>query len=267
MDNLDKTKIKLEGIIFDFGFTLFHFVNPSLERYMDIQYQGLNLVAEFLKNNGLFENNFQAEKFLENVKKQNLIHLQLSFKTKLEYPTSYIIGLVLKDMKELNSLKLKKFLAPENLESLSDLYHSVSENEWIPFVDTEKTLRALSETNIKTAVLSNTRNHNTIINILKKHDIIDYFNSIVTSAAFGKRKPDIKIFHHTLEKLDLSHSPESCIMVGDEVADMIGGKKAKLKTIMINRDFKFPFEQELLPKYQPDFKINNISELLNYINL
>lgn len=259
MDNLNKTKIKPEGIIFDFGFTLFYFKNPSLERYMDIEYQGLNLVAEFLKNNGFFENNSQVEKFIENVKKQNLKYFQLSSKTKLEYPTAYLLGLVLKNMNVTN-------LTPEILDQLSDKYHSLSEEEWIPFEDTRETLETLAQTRIKTAVLSNTRHHNSIINMLKKHNLLDYFNSIVTSAEFGKRKPNVEIFLHTLENLDLSHCPESCIMVGDEVADMIGGKKAKLNTIMIKRDFKFPFEQELLPKYQPDFKINKISELLNHVN-
>ncbi len=81
MDNLIKTKIKPRGIIFDFGFTLFHFENPSLERYIEIEYQGLNLVAEFLKSEGLLTDEL-FEIFVENVKKQNIKFLQLCFRTK-----------------------------------------------------------------------------------------------------------------------------------------------------------------------------------------
>jgi len=266
MDNLIKTKIKPEGIIFDFGFTLFHFENPSLERYIEIEYQGLNLVAEFLKSEGLFNDN-QIDTFVENVKKQNRKFWQLSIKTKLEYPTAKILEFVLKNMKNLEPSILKKFLTTEILNKLSDKYHSFSDDAWIPFSDTKQTLMTLLDAKIKIAILSNARHHNSIINMLKKHHLFEYFNTIVTSAGFGKRKPNIEIFHNTLDKLGLSHCPESCLMIGDEAADMIGGKKAKLNTFLIKRSFKFPFEQDILPKYKPDFRINNISDLLNYIHI
>ena len=266
MDNLIKNKIKPEGIIFDFGFTLFHFMNPSLENYIETEYQGLNLVAEFLKKEGLFSDE-SFDIFVKNVKKQNIKFLYLSFKTKLEYPTTYILEFVLRNMKELESSILERFLTPEVLNELSNKYHSFSDDAWIPFEDTRKTLETLTEVKIKTAVLSNAQHHNSIINMLKKHDLYDYFNTVVTSADFGKRKPNIEIFQYTLKKLGLSYCPRNCIMVGDEAADMIGGNKAKLNTILMERSFKFPYEQEILPKYKPDFTINKISDILNYIHI
>lgn len=266
MDNLIKTKIKPEGIIFDFGFTLFHFENPSLEKYIEIEYQGLNLVAEFLKKEGLLTDEL-FEIFVETVKKQNIKFLQLCFRTKLEYPTAYILELVLKNIKELDPIKVKRYITPKVLNELSDKYHSFSDDAWIPFEDTRKTLETLAEVKIKTAVLSNARHHNSIINMLKKHHLFDYFNVIITSADFGKRKPNIEIFQYTLKKLGLSHCPGNCIMIGDEAADMIGGKKVKLNTFLIKRSFKFPYEQEILPKYKPDYTINKISDILNYIQI
>lgn len=266
MDNLFKTKIKPKGIIFDFGFTLFYFKNPSLERYIEIEYQGLNLVAEFLKNEGLFNKN-QIDTFVENVKKQNRKFWQLSIKTKLEYPTAKILEFVLKNMKNLEPSMLEKFLTTENLKKISDKYHSFSDDAWIPFADTKQTLIKLLDANIKIAVLSNARHHDSIIKMLKKHNLLNYFNTIVTSAGFGKRKPNVEIFHFTLEELGLSDCPESCLMIGDEAADMIGGKKTKLNTFLIKRSFKFPFEQDILPKYKPDYTINKISDILNYIQI
>lgn len=266
MEKNSTKKISPEAIIFDFGFTLFHFRNPSLERWNKLEEEGLNLVVEFLKKGGLFEKETQLIQFTKKVKSLNFKFLKMCFKTKLEYTSSYIFEQALKDIKYLDPVKLEKFSTSSMLEKMSDLYYSAGESEWIPFEDTRRTLESLSEMKIKTAVLSNIKHHNIVLRQLKEHNLLDFFETVVTSAQFGKRKPNVEIFWHILEKLGLSHCPKECIMVGDEVADMIGGKKAELKTILIVREFKFPFEQELKSKYHPDFKVNKVSEIIKLIS-
>ena len=59
-------------------------------------------------------------------------------------------------------------------------------------------------------------------------------------------------------------SPEDCMICGDEYADISGGNRAGLKTILCHRAFKFPFEKELGD--QEHIKINNISEIINLID-
>jgi putative hydrolase of the HAD superfamily len=93
---------------------------------------------------------------------------------------------------------------------------------------------------------------------------LKYFDTVVTSAKFGKRKPNPEIFHHTLKKMGLEmESSSSVLMVGDEYADIIGGQRAGLQTILCEREFEFPFEKEIdIPNI---IKVGNISEILNYI--
>lgn len=101
-------------------------------------------------------------------------------------------------------------------------------------------------------------------NLLKKHDLLKYFDAVVTSAKFGNRKPNPEIFHHTLKKMGLKkESSPSVLMVGDEYADIIGGQRAGLQTILFERQYKFPFEKEIdVPNLR---KISNISEILDFI--
>ncbi len=260
-------KLKPEAIIFDFGFTLLYFVNPSMEKWNSLEEQGLNLVGKFLLNKGVFTKDIQIQRFIKKVRRLNLKFLKRSFETKLEYTSSYIFKEALNEMKYLDGAIINDFLTLEVLEEMSDMYYSIGEKEWIPFEDTLETLNKISEANIKTAVLSNTKHHNIILKQLRDYNLLNYFEIVVTSAEFGKRKPNIEIFQHTLDKLGVSNCPENCVMIGDEAADMIGGKKAKLTTILINREFKFPFEQEIKKKYQPDYKIDKISELFKYIQI
>lgn len=248
--------MKLEGLIFDFGFTLFEFKEASVEKYFECYRKGLKKAIEKLKEMKILKTNEIITQFSKLFNMKRSLFFKQSIKTKKEYPTTHIFELVID---ELNLKKLNKELY---LELATD-YHSYEEEEWVPFEKTKETLEKLSNLkHIKMAVLSNHPHHTTIINVLKKYDLFDYFDTVVTSAEFGKRKPDPEIFLYTLRRIGLK-TPESCMICGDEHADIVGGNRAGLKTILCKRLLKFPFEKEIdIPNY---IKINDISEILNYI--
>ena len=81
-------------------------------------------------------------------------------------------------------------------------------------------------------------------NSLKRHQLFNYFDAVITSAEFGKRKPDPEIFFYTLKKMGLAENSE-CLVCGDEYADVVGGDRAGMKTILCERKYKFPYEIEL----------------------
>ena len=100
-------------------------------------------------------------------------------------------------------------------------------------------------------------------NSLKEYSLFQYFDAVVTSAEFGKRKPDPGIFHYTLEKMGLTENNE-CMVCGDEYADVVGGDRAGMQTILCERKYKFPYEREL---DVPDLiRIEDISEILEYLD-
>jgi len=255
--------MEIKSIIFDFGFTLFYFKDPSIEKYFNCFKEGLEKCVKLLKKSNILEGDTAGVKLINLFNKHRRLAFKQSIETKIEYPTVDIFKTVLKNLYEQNIIQDISNLNEGEYKELGDIYHSVEEDMWTPFPVTEKTLKRLKNLeDIKLAVLSNHPHHISIKRLLKKYDLLKYFDVLVTSAKFGKRKPHPEIFHHTLEKMGLSDA-STCMMCGDEYADIIGGHRAGLKTILCQRLFKFPYEKEInLPVL---LKINDISEIFNHL--
>lgn len=253
----------VKGIIFDFGFTLFYFDDPSVERYYDCFNKGLEKCVELLKEANIIKNDTAAETFLNVFNRERRSALKQSFKTKIEYPTAQIFKTVIEKLFEKRLIEDVNNLNENYYNNLANIYHSVEEEMWFPFEATENTLKELSKLeNVKLAVLSNHPHHYSVKNLLRKYDLLKYFDAIITSAKHGKRKPHPDIFYHTLKKMGL-HETSSCVMCGDEYADIVGGHRVGLKTILCERVYKFPFEKEIdVPEL---IKISNISEILKQL--
>jgi HAD superfamily hydrolase (TIGR01549 family) len=256
--------MKIKGFIFDFGFTLFYFDNPSVEKYYECFKKGLLKSIEILKEKRVWSKKITDESFIKTFAKKRQYFFRKSIKTKTEFPTSLIFQNVLESLRKENIIKNIDHLDLKTYEKLAEIYHSCEEDEWEPFENTRETLETLSKKKIKIALISNHPNHQTIENMLKKHDIAKYFDFILTSAKYGKRKPDPNIFLHTLERMDLKNQANSVIMCGDEYADIVGAQRANLQSILLERKYKFPFEKEIeVPNLR---KISDLSEILEFIN-
>ena len=253
----------IKGVIFDFGFTLFYFDNPSVERYYECFKKGLLKSIGILKEKNVWNDNLTSEAFIEKFSKKRQYFFRKSIKTKLEYPTSLIFQNVLESLKKEEIINNLDKLTESAYNELAELYHSCEEDEWEPFENTKETLEKISIKNLKIGLISNHPNHITIKKMLKKHDLFKFFNIVVTSAKYGKRKPDPNIFYYALKKMGLENQPNSVIMVGDEYADIIGAQRANLQSILLERKYKFPFETEI--NVSNLRKISNISEILDYI--
>jgi HAD superfamily hydrolase (TIGR01549 family) len=80
------------------------------------------------------------------------------------------------------------------------------------------------------AVVSARDAHSTI-RLLEKFDLIHYFQAVITSQTCQHTKPFPDPILFAAEQLDLS--PESCVMVGDTIVDMIAGKAAGAQTVAV----------------------------------
>lgn len=248
--------MKVEGLIFDFGFTLFQFKDVSVEKYLDCYRKGLNKSITKLMEIKVLKHDSEIKQFIKTFNEKRSSYFKQSIKTKNEYPTSLLF-------KEVFRILNLNILSEKIYSELANIYHSCEEEEWIPFKQTKETLKRLSDLKkVKIAVLSNHPNHTTIHNLLIKHDLSKFFDAVVTSAEFGRRKPDPEIFYYTIKKMGLK-KPESVVICGDEYADIVGGHRAGLQTILCKRSYKFPFEKEIdVSNY---IKIDNISEIIKLI--
>jgi HAD superfamily hydrolase (TIGR01549 family) len=250
----------IRGIIFDFGFTLFYFNEASLEKYLNCYKRGLKKSIEVLKGLGILKQTSEANKFMNKFNSLRTRYFRESMKTNKEYPTSLIFKQVFEFM------NIKEF-DQEFLNHLTSIYHSCEAEEWIPFQKTENTLKELSKIpDLKLALLSNHPHHNTIKNLIQKHKLLQYFDMVITSALFGKRKPHIEIFNYTVEKMGFKEQDKKhIIMCGDEYADIMGAHRAGLQILLFERQYKFPYEKEIpLANIK---KIQDISEILNIISI
>ena len=255
--------MSIKGIIFDYGFTLFHFDNPSVERYYECFKKGLLKSIDYLKELNIWKDQISEDDFVKKFAKARETFWRKSRKTKEEFPTSKLYQHVLESLWEEKVINSINHLNEKAYLKLEEIYHSFEMEEWKPLPKTKETLEKLSTFEIRLAVLSNHPSLSMVKNSLKRHQLFNYFDAVITSAEFGKRKPDPEIFFYTLKKMGLAENSE-CLVCGDEYADVVGGDRAGMKTILCERKYKFPFERELdVPEL---IRIDDISEILEHLD-
>jgi len=73
-----------------------------------------------------------------------------------------------------------------------------------------------------------------IYSLLKENRLDDFFEVITISGEIGFKKPDTKIFHHTLHQTSLQ--PNQVVYVGDTDDDVFGSQQSGILPILIQRN-------------------------------
>ncbi|MFN2216203.1 MAG: HAD-IA family hydrolase, partial [Anaerolineales bacterium] len=123
-------------------------------------------------------------------------------------------------------------------------------------------LETIKQMGYKIGMISNVNSRGQVPTNLKKYGIIDYFDPIVLSSEYGRRKPDPAIFHYAAR---LANVPTSkCLFVGDRVIrDVIGAQKAGYgMVVQINHDYDHG-EDDSGPA--PDAVIDNMDQLVDIL--
>ncbi|KAI1012478.1 hypothetical protein LB504_008478 [Fusarium proliferatum] len=93
-----------------------------------------------------------------------------------------------------------------------------------------ETLRSLRKNGYRTAIITNGPTESQIEKA-KAIGVFDLVECVITSQEAGHPKPDVRIFQHALEKLEIK--PENAYMVGDSVdADIKGALDAKITPVL-----------------------------------
>lgn len=113
------------------------------------------------------------------------------------------------------------------------LYERVMDpRAWIPYPDTEPTLRALRVRGIKVGIVSNVPQD--LRPIFAVHALQDLVDAFTHSFEVGVEKPDPAIFLRACERLGTK--PEETIMVGDHPVADAGALKAGLRFHLLPPD-------------------------------
>jgi pyrophosphatase PpaX len=127
------------------------------------------------------------------------------------------------------------------------------------FKGVNETVKRLKEDGFKIAIVS-TKILDTVVKGLKLTKLDPYFDVIVALDHVEKPKPDPEAIYVALKQLD--STPEKAIMVGDNYHDILAGKNAGTKTAAVAWSMK---GRDFLAKYEPDFMLDEMSDLLKIV--
>jgi len=126
-----------------------------------------------------------------------------------------------------------------------------------PFV--RETLNQLRNEGYKMAIVSNTPYHPMVEAKLRRENLLDYFDAIVSSHRVGLRKPLSRIFMHAVELL--GGNINGAIMIGDSpYEDIMGAKRLGMKAIWV-----FKENEKIHPP--ADAVIKRFSELITVLKV
>ncbi len=150
-------------------------------------------------------------------------------------------------------------LSQEQLREAMRAMFSVTQTNWSAEEDAVPTLRALRDNGFHTGVISNASDEDNAQVLVDIGGLRPYLEYIVTSAAFGTRKPDPSIFQLALNFFHID--PREAVMVGDTPeADIVGAHRSGMQGIWIKRRAHGP--ALLDPEAVPDATISALSEIL-----
>jgi putative hydrolase of the HAD superfamily len=123
-------------------------------------------------------------------------------------------------------------------------------------------LLAIQQMGLKIGLISNVCSRGQVPLNLEQYGLRHYFDPVVLSSQYGRRKPDPAIFHHAAR---LAGAPTSrCLYVGDRIArDILGARRAGFGlTVQIRHHFDHG-EQDT--GAAPDAIIQHMDELLEIL--
>jgi len=150
-----------------------------------------------------------------------------------------------------------KNIPPNLMPQLTEAFVSPILDDPPPLIyGAKEILQEIKKESYKIGLICNTGRTpgRTIRILLERLGMINYFDVTIFSNEFGIRKPDPRIFLHTLTQLK-SH-PQSSLHVGDIVElDVLGAKNAGMISVHFNPN------QTRYAEIQPNFSIKELAEL------
>ena len=127
--------------------------------------------------------------------------------------------------------------------------------------DTAAVIKELHRRGYKLGIVSNSFSGTGTPKLLKEYGLYEYFDTIVLSSGFGKRKPDPSMLFKAADDMDIL--PAEAAYVGDKIdRDVISAKKAGFALTVYIKNPGKPVQDPQYPNLKPDFTIIELSELL-----
>lgn len=156
----------------------------------------------------------------------------------------------LMELDEVVLSKLEEILATQILSDLPVLIDG-----------TQEILSYLKNKNYKTGLICNTgRSPGRVLReVIKRRNILHFFDALTFSDELRIRKPNPKIFLHTLESLN--SSPATSLHIGDELkSDILGAKRCGMSAGWLVPEWSGS-QVNFSPEEEPDFILKDLTSL------
>ena len=234
----------LSAVLFDLGSTLVYSKDPWLPIYEQADLALLNILrqagikinsASFYKDFGGFIQSYYEYKPVDNLETTTFTYLR-NWLSKHDFP-----------------------IPPEMvIRNALNAFYSVTQTNWILENDAIYTLESLKSAGYVLGLVSNTSDDSNVRGIIDHWKLSPFFNTIVTSASLGIRKPDARIFKVALNEIQVQ--PEAAVMVGDTLAaDILGANLMGIYSIWVTRRAETPREGELA--IQPEAVVTELRQI------
>jgi putative hydrolase of the HAD superfamily len=135
--------------------------------------------------------------------------------------------------------------------------YAVTQSNWFPEEDAIPTLETLKARGFHLGLISNAADDENTQTLIDKGGFRPYLEFILSSAAFGKRKPHPAIFRAALDHFGVKAS--QAVMVGDLMeTDIFGAHQIGMSSIWITRRVA---KKESGIKVEPDAEVKTLREI------
>ncbi len=140
-----------------------------------------------------------------------------------------------------------------------DFYEATGHKRSQLYDGVQETVKQLYDAGYTLAVVTN-KPSRFVPEILKQHDILDYFSDIIGGDRFATRKPDPIALNWLLEKHQLTAA--NMLMVGDSKNDILAAKNAGCESFGLTYGYNHGEPIELS---EPTYIADNFSDLLKVV--
>ncbi len=238
-------------IFFDLGYTLINFEGdvPSVLR------KSYRSLVQALINSGY---SLDANEFIRQYEKIINAYYVVRDIDLIEQPVGDIVNKTLAHLDQSPA-------SPNVIDEAVEAMFKVTEACWKVEPDAHEMLTSLIANGYRLGMISNASDLPDLNRLVKNAGLGKYFSAIVVSAAEKIRKPDPRIFTKALDLM--GSTPSTSIMVGDTLtADIMGAQKSGLRAVWITRRANRPENARVQSLVIPDWKINQLSELIPLLN-
>jgi putative hydrolase of the HAD superfamily len=230
-------------VIFDLGGTLIYDKDP----WPPIFHRADLALLETLQNSGL---QIEPSTFFHGRRGLLSLYYDRRGDDIGEETTAVLLKQLLEEQGNLN-------VSRESIATTLRTMYAVTQTNWFPEEDAIPTLQTLKEHGFQLGLISNAADDENTQTLIDKGGFRPYLEFIISSAAFGKRKPHPAIFQVALDHFHVRAN--QAMMVGDLVeTDILGAHQVGMKSIRITRR---AIKTATRVHVRPDATVSNLSEI------